>query len=74
MTKSEEFDHGSGHKFSVKKNSAGSYTGCCGLQVEVASTPTGRVWFSSHPTGLYYPTLRAAKEHMQKHHDKGELF
>jgi hypothetical protein len=73
MTNSSEFDHGTGHKFSVTKNSAGSYRACCGLQVDASNTAVGRTWFSSHPTGFYYPTLKAAKEHMQKHHETGEF-
>ena len=72
MSKNSEFDHGTGHRFSVSKNATGSYTGCCGMKVDASNTPTGRMWFSSHPTGYYFPTLKAAKQKMQEHHDTGK--
>ena len=76
MSRAEEFDHGSDHKFSVKKNSAGDYTSCCGLNVTGpynAKGWSGKIWYSESPRGYYYPSLTAAKEHMKRHHEGEQI-
>jgi hypothetical protein len=76
MSKSQEFEHGTGHKFSVKRLQAGEYKSCCGHKIESRQeTPgygSGTVWNITHP-GQRTPddvvyTLKDAKESIAQIH------
>jgi hypothetical protein len=71
-----EFDHGTGHKFSVTKERAGLYNSCCGLQASARSDSNysgGTTWDLLYP-GQTTPddtvrTLREAKSYAESLHD-----
>jgi hypothetical protein len=75
MSNNSEFEHGTEHKFSVTKNSGGSYSSCCAHGVEgpfYDKGTKGKIWYSKQPEGYYYSNLKSAKEHMKRIHDGEE--
>jgi hypothetical protein len=76
MSKNQEFDHGTGHKFDMTKERAGIYNSCCGIQVSsrlAYGYPGGKTWDLKYP-GQTTPdesvrTLRDATAHAESVHN-----
>ena len=66
---SQQFDKDSGHRFKVKKEFAGSYTSCCGMQIE--SHPQGGwnvTWPGVSTPDEWTSNLKDAKSIAEHHH------
>lgn len=69
MSKNNEFDHGTGHKFGVTRDVPGSYKSCCGMGIDRSAFGG---WVLTMP-GQSHPdesvnTLRDAKWMAEQHH------
>jgi hypothetical protein len=69
MSKSDEFSHGTEHRFGVKRDFAGWYTSCCGMTIQRHHEGG---WNMTWP-GEYTPdhtarTLQEAKAGAEIHH------
>jgi hypothetical protein len=77
MSKNEEFEHGTGHKFSVTKVHAGEYRSCCGHKISSRSNHRdyggGTVWDIYQPSRNMPDdvenTLRDAKKAVSYDHN-----
>ena len=69
MSKNQEFSHGTEHRFGVTKEFAGSYTSCCGMQIE-RNHPDGWniTWPGQSRPDEWTHTLRDAKYVAEQHH------
>ena len=76
MSKNGEFDHGSGHRFGLKKVSSGYYKSCCGFEVESGANmeyegSDRKRWFVQHPQhGLVseHDSLKDARASLENSH------
>ena len=69
MSKNDEFSHGTEHKFGVTRESPGSYTSCCGM--EIASHPDkgwNVTWPGERSPDEWTHTLQDAKSMAKQHH------
>jgi len=69
MSKNDEFSHGTGHRFSVKREFPGSYRSCCGMGIDKSALGG---WVLTMP-GKSQPdesvnTLKDAKWLAEQHH------
>jgi len=74
MSKSDEFSHGTDHRFGVTKEYPGSYKSCCGMGIDKSGLGGWNVTMpgESQPDE-WTNTLRDAKWMAESHHKQGYL-
>ena len=76
MSNNQEFDHGSGHKFVVKRTGAGSYETCCGHTLESGKLRgfrdsfNSKLWFTNADQHVYFGSYNQGKDWLSKAHDE----
>ena len=75
MSRNGEFDHGSEHRFAVKRVAPGYYTTCCGHDIEIGANreyegSDSRRWFVQHPNKdlTEHASLKDATEYLRSNH------
>lgn len=69
MSRSQEFSHGTEHKFGVKREFPGSYKSCCGMTIESHHEGGWNItWPGEYRPDEWTHTLRDAKWMAEHHH------
>jgi hypothetical protein len=71
----QEFEHGTGHKFTVKRAGAGSYETCCGHTLESGKMRGltgfgGKLWYTNADHHVYFGSLQQGKDWLSEEHNK----
>ena len=69
MSKNDEFSHGTGHKFGVKREFPGWYTSCCGMTIQSHPKKGWNItWPGQYSPDEFTQDLHSAKAIAEQHH------